>query len=823
MKTIRLAALAILIHFAVAAAGAQYVQRTQTADEISAVSYHVASSYFGAGQAGASSQAGNTSQPQGAVCTQSVVNGVVNPISGNSSYIGRYFFDTWNLTNAKYATGYSPFWVRLLLNGQGKNLGNNGTSAEGWFGDEGGFNVDIQNFVRGNAAAITPNMNSTGTGDRQGLNTSLYAYGGTVDASYEGVEAIYANVIQKNYTAGTITGDTAPGTNLITAKITNDGIPTAAGGGSGGGVFNDGAILIDVTQGGTATTTLTAGPTFDKTARSQFYTISTKPATSTAYGSIQASTCKGNGTGDFQQVVSTTCQIALQAGSGHFTTASHMYLSGPSYEEVAVTSASMVNATTDQVTFNTRYAWNTPNNASVAAQGGIGGMAFTATGTAVPAAVTAWSIASNVLTLTVPNGFQVGQTVILGGFNGPTSTTFNYSSKTHPIFTVTKASDSSVSLASPKFTNADDAATESGTALNDWPIAYPVVGYWNSKLYFADCYGGQCNGVETSAPLPHGVSITFYPAAEIVGTNNQTKELGAGSTAQAQLGVNAVRFAAGDTVVSTPTSQFRGAGSRVMVQQNTPTTNNIGNPGSSGYLAFDGGSQPVGASFIATNFHNAYNASTALLWSTGAYQYDLFAYDRPTQGVISINTANVFGSSGPYFWIQDSGNKLMFTPATGWLSYNNTFVPNTLQSGTIRDTGVVNATALKTDSSGNIGAAAVAGSGPNLQTALLNGTPTYTPGTGVASVACAPGYACTNGSGELTISNSGGSATTGRIATVNFSGRISNNPGLCTVSQNGGAANYVLGHGVANASGFTITAGSSIAGANVVVDYRCTP
>jgi hypothetical protein len=104
---------------------------------------------------------------------------------------------------------------------------------------------------------------------------------------------------------------------------------------------------------------------------------------------------------------------------------------------------------------------------------------------------------------------------------------------------------------------------------------------------------------------------------------------------------------------------------------------------------------------------------------------------------------------------------------------------------------------------------------------LATGTPTFTPGTSVTSVACAASYTCTNTRGEITIV--GGTATTGTIATVNFSATLSAAPGLCTVSQQGGASLFGIGHGVPSTASFTITAGISVATSTIAVDYSCYP
>lgn len=100
------------------------------------------------------------------------------------------------------------------------------------------------------------------------------------------------------------------------------------------------------------------------------------------------------------------------------------------------------------------------------------------------------------------------------------------------------------------------------------------------------------------------------------------------------------------------------------------------------------------------------------------------------------------------------------------------------------------------------------------------GAPTYT-GSGT-SVACTAGYVCTNQHGDITITE--GSATTGTIATVNFSVTLPSAPGSCLVVQNGGAIAYGIGHSLPTTTGLAITAGVALTGATTIaVDYYCVP
>lgn len=104
---------------------------------------------------------------------------------------------------------------------------------------------------------------------------------------------------------------------------------------------------------------------------------------------------------------------------------------------------------------------------------------------------------------------------------------------------------------------------------------------------------------------------------------------------------------------------------------------------------------------------------------------------------------------------------------------------------------------------------------------ILAGAPTYTPGTSVTSCAQTSGYTNSNTRGEITIV--GGTATTGTICTVNFSATLSSAPGLCQVTQNGGATAFSLGHGTPSTTSFAVTAAITVSGQTLTADYVCTP
>lgn len=92
-----------------------------------------------------------------------------------------------------------------------------------------------------------------------------------------------------------------------------------------------------------------------------------------------------------------------------------------------------------------------------------------------------------------------------------------------------------------------------------------------------------------------------------------------------------------------------------------------------------------------------------------------------------------------------------------------------------------------------------------------------TGGSGTGTVTCLTA-ACTNISGTYSVV--GGTFTTGTFLTLVWP--TTTTAYSCWTSQNGGVATYGMGHGVATATGMTITAGISIISATVTVDYGCS-
>jgi len=106
------------------------------------------------------------------------------------------------------------------------------------------------------------------------------------------------------------------------------------------------------------------------------------------------------------------------------------------------------------------------------------------------------------------------------------------------------------------------------------------------------------------------------------------------------------------------------------------------------------------------------------------------------------------------------------------------------------------------------------------QLSIPTGTATFAAGSGVTSVVCASGYSCNNTRGTLTIV--GGTATTGTIATVTFSGTLSAAP-ACFVTPNADASFLGLGNSAPSTTAFNITAAVTVLGLTFNVNYQCQP
>jgi hypothetical protein len=507
----------------------------------------------------------------------SIVNDPTNTVQGLYSGMNKY-----QQTNrvSDYNTITIGRYAGITNTAHGEYYGNNGTSST-TSNDWTSLNLDNLNmtdYARDIDVVLGVQYHKYGLGDFESVGSYGYTYGGEVGASDEGEFQFYGQLHQLPYTAGTVTSGATTGSNLITTTVTH------------GAVYNDGAPLIDITQGGTVTATI-VGLVAVSGLNVDAYTLAGATLTpSTAWGNIIVSQCTNNNTGEFQNYVATTCNVTLgtsPASPGAFTLGSHIFLAGQTREEAAVTAVGTVSGGVQSITFLTRYAWDNAGgntNAAVVMQGGPGGQSFLVSGTE-----------------------------------------------------------------------------------STWPMAFFVVGALSStELVFADCAEASCNnpiGTSPNHPVV-GQSITFYPSAEITGTNG-------GTSNAAELATNTIPFAVGDVVISTPATMFLQNGAQYVMEQSTPCPANAVTIGCAGVrvLNISGGTdKPIGAGFL---FFSAGDSSTNYSYAGtatyGAIYGDLQTNYRPIDSILSIGNQYVTGASGPYgiFAEHGSGSRFTFNPADG--------------------------------------------------------------------------------------------------------------------------------------------------------------
>ncbi len=165
-------------------------------------------------------------------------------------------------------------------------------------------------------------------------------------------------------------------------------------------------------------------------------------------------------------------------------------------------------------------------------------------------------------------------------------------------------------------------------------------------------------------------SVTLYPSAFIIGTNNAT-------TGNAQLATNTVPFVNGDIVTGAPTSEFQSVG--VQVYQGQTTSVNSASY-SRGISFIDSGPSPVLHAYEALN--NSSVPSSVMFYTAGPYSTNLYFLDRPAnngsiiyvQGVEPITSNpkmyNIFTDNNA------RGSSLRFDPNSQTFSFYGPYLVN---------------------------------------------------------------------------------------------------------------------------------------------------
>ena len=519
--------------------------------------------------------------------------------SASTTFSGAGTTSQATITSANTAASPNIGGYVLLSNNancfqSGFDLGNNGTSAQGWSGCQ--LDSDVfESATRGITQLHGGDFSHFAQGDTAFDYGYMTSFGGNVASSDEGVTYRVEHANQIGYFTGVIATGGTTGSNLLTTSsfgcrgycMTLDNHE-----------FADGGILLDTSKGG-STATLAANGT---AMNGLYYTLAsgTVPV-STAWGNIVPSSCTNNGNGQWQNYTATTCNVTLgtsPASPGNFVAGTDACLAGPFQEEAAVTAVGVAAGGVQSITFSTRYAWDSTNgnrNAALVMQGGACGQSIVATN-----AVSSWPIAYAVVGATSSTQVFFSNCVV-GACNGGGN-----------IIPGTPVAGGTHIAYGASIVRASNVVTVTGwnSALLDFPVGSTVIvtgatptdlnGTFtvasnsedgqNPVMTWAQTGVNESSTTDITMAAPN-TSVTFFPSAFITGTNN-------GVSGNVQLATNTVPFTTGDTVVGAPTSQYAQTGLNVYVGQTTAST---GSYASNGIVVDDAGPSQVTHAYSAQN------------------------------------------------------------------------------------------------------------------------------------------------------------------------------------------------------------------------------
>lgn len=551
---------------------------------------------------------------------------------------------------------------------QGFNLGNNGTSAQGW-STCALYNDVFKSAERGISQLHAGQFSHMGQGDTAAFYTYLAAFGGNVASSDEAVTHTVNQTHQVGYYSGPIASGGTTGSNLVVASsMTCNGFCLALA--NSGQTFADGGILFDKSKVGSTATIATTG----RAMNGLYYTLATGAVTpSTAWGNIVPSSCTNNGNGQNQVYTTTTCNVTLgtsPASPGSFVAGQDIFLSGPFEEEAAVTAVGVASGGVQSVTFNTRYAWNVASNAALVMQGGPGGQSFIATDGA-------WPVAYAVVGATSSTQIFFSN-CLTGGCNGggniiPAPLTQGGS----PVNLTRAANVVTMTSGNPFLFPTASSLVVTGCNLSDLNGTFTVAASsedgLNSSVTWNQTGVNETGAGCTISQAPP--SITFYPSAFITGVDS-------GVYGGAQLATNTVAWTNGDTIVGAPTSQYQQAGLIIYEGQNTATT---GSNASIGVLVDDNGPSQLTHAYQA--FNSPGNGVGLDMFNIqGSYGTILNMGYRPANNGTILYVGGgepVTSTPKPYFIFQDNQDnaaKFGFDPLNHYFTMNG---PLHIGTGTV--------------------------------------------------------------------------------------------------------------------------------------------
>jgi hypothetical protein len=755
----------------------------------------------------------------------------INGVSANTTFSGSGSSSQSTITSGNTAASPSTGSYTLLTNQSncfesGYDLGNNGTSAQGW--SDCHLETDIlESATRGISQLHSGDFSHFAQGDTAAFYTYLTSFGGNVASSDEAVTHTVEHTNQIGYYSGTIaTGGTVGSNLLTTTSFTCHGFC----GTLDNNQFADGGILLDTSKGGSTATLATEGSAMN----GMYYLLAsgTVPV-STAWGNILPSSCTNNGNGQWQNYTTTTCNVTLGtslASPNNFVAGTDACFAGPFQEEAAVTAVCSASQGVQSITFNTRYAWNS-GNAALVMQGGACGESLVATNTA-----SSWPVAYAVVGATSPTQVFFSNCVI-GGCNTGGNIIQAAVATSQPVLTrtgnVVTASPNPFNIPNLTSFPAGSTIIVSGYTPSDlngtFTVASNSLDAQNPSIAWTQTATNETSSIEGTIAQPP-VSVTFYPSAFITGTNN-------GVSGNVQLATNQVPFATGDAVVGAPTSQFQNSGLNIYMGQTTPAS---GSWASQGVMVDDEG--PSQLTYAYTALNTISNGATPAMFNIrGSYDNDFYIGYRPANnGTILYVQGNepVSSNAKPYNIFEDNLGAGLF----GYDPLHYDFTLNqTLKGTSITATASASAFAAGTTIGGSLpclqngtNCPAGSGSGTSGVTSVAAAawpswlTPSVTNATTTPSLAVVaspiPNGALANSATTVNGQNCAlGSACTVAVASTQVTGMLSATqlPGATGSTQGvvqlpNGAATNVLG------AAAMLPASTTVNGQNCALGSACT-
>jgi hypothetical protein len=168
----------------------------------------------------------------------------------------------------------------------------------------------------------------------------------------------------------------------------------------------------------------------------------------------------------------------------------------------------------------------------------------------------------------------------------------------------------------------------------------------NPVMTWAQTGANESSSTDITMTAPN-TSVTFFPSAFITGTNN-------GAWGNAQLGTNTVPFAAGDTVVGAPTSQYSQSGLNLYIGQNTNATGGQASHGIS--VVDDGPSQLINTYVAQNNVNNGIAFDMFHIQGSYGRVFDMGYRPANNGTILYVGSGEpVSANAKPYNIFQDGG------------------------------------------------------------------------------------------------------------------------------------------------------------------------